>query len=52
MLVLMTIHDIMKIDVLRPTVLSAEFSGYQPGDVPWFKTIHSLRLFPMSPVAE
>lgn len=33
MLVLMTIHDIMKLDILRPSVLMAEFCGYKPGDV-------------------
>jgi len=33
MLVLMTIHDIMKLDILRPSVLGAEFCGYKPGDV-------------------
>ena len=32
MLVLMTIHDIMKLDILRPSVLGAEFCGYKPGD--------------------
>ncbi|CAJ1366545.1 unnamed protein product [Effrenium voratum] len=33
MLVLMTIHDIMKLDILRPSVLAEEFCGYKPGDV-------------------
>ncbi|CAK8988369.1 unnamed protein product, partial [Durusdinium trenchii] len=33
MLVLMTIHDIMKLDILRPTVLMNEFCGYKSGEV-------------------
>ncbi|CAJ1334404.1 unnamed protein product [Effrenium voratum] len=32
MLVLMTIHDVMKLDILRPTVGCGEFSGYQNGE--------------------
>ncbi|CAK9025750.1 Cell division cycle protein 123 homolog [Durusdinium trenchii] len=32
MLVLMTIHDVMKLDILRPTVGCGEFSGYRNGE--------------------
>lgn len=32
MLVLMTIHDVMKLDILRPTVGCGEFGGYRNGE--------------------
>ena len=41
MLVLMTIHDIMKLDIVRPSVLMAEFCGYKPGDVSQLQVFES-----------
>ena len=45
MLVLMTIHDIMKLDILRPSVLGAEFCGYKPGDASQLQRLGSNQFF-------
>eukprot|EP00931_Biecheleriopsis_adriatica_P021050 TRINITY_DN13886_c0_g1_i1.p1 TRINITY_DN13886_c0_g1~~TRINITY_DN13886_c0_g1_i1.p1 ORF type:complete len:1262 (+),score=289.72 TRINITY_DN13886_c0_g1_i1:34-3819(+) len=32
MLVLMVIHDVMKLDILRPTIIGPDFNGYKTGE--------------------